>query len=61
MLPISPLVSNDDKFSKLIDMINEFKNSQNKIISSINSCRESIKSQDKTLASFDYKFDLLSN
>jgi hypothetical protein len=44
MPPTSPLVSKDDKFSKLIDMINELKSFQNKIISSINSCRESIKS-----------------
>ncbi|KAF0713286.1 putative RNA-directed DNA polymerase, partial [Aphis craccivora] len=46
---------------KLIDMFNDLKSSQNKIMSSINSCYDSIKSQDKKLASFDSKFDLLSN
>ncbi|KAF0712457.1 Reverse transcriptase domain-containing protein, partial [Aphis craccivora] len=53
----SPFFINNDKFRKLIDMFNDLKISQNKIMS----CRESIKSQDKKLASFDSKFDLLSN
>lgn len=42
-------------------MINKLKNSQSKIVSSINSCRESIKLQDKKLVSFDSKFDLSSD
>jgi len=57
----SPSASNNDKLNKLIDMINDLKSSQSKIITSINSNRESIKLQDKILASFDSKFDLLSN
>jgi len=60
-MPPSPTVSKDDQFSKIIDMINELKISQNQIVASINSCRESIKSQDKKLALFYSKFDLLSN
>jgi len=60
-MPPSPTVTKDDKLSKIIDMINELKISQNKVVASINSCRESIKSQDKKLALFDSKFDLLSN
>jgi len=42
-------------------MFNDLKSSQNKIILSIYSCRETIKSPDKMLASFDSTFDLLSN
>jgi hypothetical protein len=59
MPPTSPITPKDDKFSQLIVMINELKNSQSKIISAINSCRESIKLQDTKLTSFDSKFDLL--
>lgn len=61
MPPTSPITPKDDKFSQLIVMINELKTSQSKIISAVNSCRESIKLQDKKLTSFDSKFDLLSN
>lgn len=60
-MPNSPNAAIDDKYGKLIDMISDLKNSQNKIISSINSCREGLKLQDKKLASFDSRFDLLSN
>lgn len=37
----------NDKLNKLVDMLNNLKSSQNKIVLSLNSCRESIKSQDK--------------
>jgi len=42
------------KINKLMDMIKELKNSQNKIITSVNSCRDSIKSHET-------KFDTLFN
>lgn len=48
------------KIDKLIEMINDLKNSQNKIVTSLNSCRESIKNQDKKFVSFGAKLDLLS-
>jgi len=60
-MPSTPITPKDDKFSQLIVMINELKNSQSKIISAINSCRESIKLQYTKLISFDSKFDILSN
>lgn len=42
------------KINKLMDMVTELKNAQNKIITSVNSCRDSIKSHET-------KFDTLFN
>lgn len=50
-----------DKFNKLVGMLNDLKSSQNKLVTTVNLCRDSIKSQDLKLTSFDSKFDLLSN
>lgn len=42
-MPSIPNVSKNDKCSKLVDMFNDLKNSQNKIITSINLSRKYIK------------------
>jgi hypothetical protein len=47
MFKISPSASVDIKCIKIIDRFNDLKMFKNKILSSINSCCESIKSQDK--------------
>lgn len=41
-------------------MVNELKNAQNKIITSIKSCRQPIKTQDKKCISFGVQLDLQS-
>jgi hypothetical protein len=53
-------VNSNEKLNKLVDMVNDLKNSQNKIVVSLNSCREAIKAQDKKYVSFESKLDLLS-
>jgi len=45
------------KINKLMDMVTELKNTQNKIITSVNSCRDSIKSHE---TKFDSLFNNLS-
>lgn len=47
----------DNKHGQLLDMVSKLKNTQNKIISSPNSWRDSIKSQE---IKFDSKLDLFS-
>jgi hypothetical protein len=67
MPPKSPKSSNtseidsNEKLNNLTGMLNDLKSSQNKIILSLNSCRESIKAQDKKYISFESKLDLLSS
>lgn len=41
----------DDKLIKFMDLVTELKNTQNKVISSMNSCRDSIKAQKKKIDS----------
>lgn len=53
-------VDSNVKLNKLVDMVNDLINLQNKIVTSLNSCSETIKVQDKMYMSFESKCDLLS-
>lgn len=46
-LKVNDIISISDRLNKLTDIIKEMKTSQNKMIASLNSCYEAIKSQEK--------------
>lgn len=50
----------DAKIDKLVEMVTGIKNSQNKIVTTLNSCRESIKIQENKFISFESKIELLT-
>ncbi|CAI6372433.1 unnamed protein product [Macrosiphum euphorbiae] len=50
-----------ETLKQILDMVNELKSTQNKIITSINSCRESNKTQEKKYVIIESKIDTLSN
>ncbi|CAI6376334.1 unnamed protein product [Macrosiphum euphorbiae] len=50
-----------ETFKQILDTVNELKSTQNKIITSINSCREFNKTQEKKYVIIESKLDTLSN
>lgn len=56
-----PILTLDEKFDKLVKMINDMKSTQNKIITSVNSIRDEKKNQDKKFIDIEGKLDIIPN
>lgn len=55
-----PILTLDEKFDKIVKMINDMKSTQNKIIVSVNSIRDEKKNQDKKFKDIESKLDIIS-
>lgn len=54
-------IDTNETLKQILDTVNELKSTQNKIIASINSCRESSKTHEKKYVIIESKLDTLSN
>lgn len=54
-------VDSNEKLNNLADMLNDLNSPQKKIVLSLNSCRESIKAQDKKYTSFESKLSSIDS